>query len=150
MKTKTTAIAGLNKSGIFPCGNHILVKPDVIEEKTSGGIIIPPSELEKYQLSVSYGQVIAIGPDAYTHSVSITERNMGNGKLREVERTTIRYAEDFAEVGDRICYAIHSGRNYIGEDGEHYVQINDTDITARVTDRVTATHLEARKPFGDS
>ena len=48
----------LNRSGIFPCGNHVLVKPDVIEEKSRGGIIIPPSELERYQLSVSYGQVL--------------------------------------------------------------------------------------------
>ena len=93
-------------------------------------------------MSVSYGQVIAVGPDAFIHSV--TERFIG-GNWKPVER--IRYAEDFAAVGDRICYAIHSGRNYVGEDGEHYVQINDTDITARVNDGVTATHLEARAPF---
>ena len=144
---KTATNLKTNKSGIFPCGNHILVKPDVIEEKSKGGIIIPEEVKKRYQVSVSYGHVIAVGPDAFTHSVTVTQRKMGNGKFRDVERTTIRYAEDFAVPGDRICYAIHSGRNYVGEDGEHYVQINDTDITARVTDNVTATHLEAREPF---
>ena len=147
MLAKKETKTNLNKSGIFPCGNHILVKPDVIEEKSKGGIIIPEEVKKRYQVSVSYGHVIAVGPDAFTHSVHIKQRNMGNGKLREVERTTIRYLEDFASPGDRICYALHSGRNYVGEDGEHYVQINDTDITARVTDGVTATHLEARKPL---
>ena len=135
-----------NESGIFPCGNHVLVKPDAIEEKTKDGIIIPESVRERHQLSVAYGYVIAVGPDAFTHSVEETHRLI-DSRWVPIGRKTIRYAEDFAQPGDRISFAIHSGRNYIGEDGEHYVQMNDTDITARVTDKVTATSLEAREPF---
>ncbi len=136
-----------NKSGIFPCGNHVLVKPDIIEEKTKGGIIIPEQERDKYQFSVAYGYVVALGPDCFIHSVTIKESKKAEGGWDEIERTTIKYSEPFAKVGDRISFAIHSGRNYVGEDGEKYVQMNDTDITALVTKRVTATSLEARVAF---
>jgi len=136
-----------NKSGIFPCGNHVLVKPDIIEEKTKGGIIIPEQERDKYQFSVAYGYVVALGPDCFIHTVEETEKYIGNDRWVPIERKVIKYSEPFAKVGDRISFAIHSGRNYVGEDGEKYVQMNDTDITALVTKRVTATSLEARVAF---
>ena len=142
--TKTTP----NESGIFPCGNRVLVKPDAIEEKTQKGIIIPDAVRERHQMSVAYGYVVALGADCFIHSVEIRDRWNGTAWQR-IERKTIRYSEDFAQPGDRISFAIHSGRNYIGEDGELYVQMNDTDITARVTEKVTATSLEAREPFSN-
>ena len=145
MKTATKTIP--NESGIFPCGNHVLVKPDAIEEKTKGGIIIPDKDRERHQKGVSYGYVVALGPDCFKHSVEIRDRWNGTDWQR-IERRTIRYSADFAQPGDRINFAIYSGRYYIGEDGEDYIQINDTDITARVTEKVTATSLEAREPFG--
>ncbi len=141
--TKTTP----NESGIFPCGNKILVKPDAIEEKTRGGIIIPKNSKDKYQQMVAYGYVVAVGPDYCIHSVQDIEM-LVDDELCLVERRTNRYKEEFAQPGDRISFAIHSGRNTIGEDGELYVQMNDSDITALVTKGVTATSLEAREPFG--
>ena len=147
MKTKIATKTNLNKSGIFPCGNHILVKPDALEEVTEGGIFIPPSVTDVHQQSVAYGTLIAVGPDAFIHSVEITERAMSNGEYRVIEKKTRRYSEDFAQVGDRISYAIYSGRTYFGEDGETYSVMNDTDITSLVTEGVTATSIEARKPF---
>jgi len=136
-----------NKSGIFPCGNHVLVKPDAIEEKTKDGIVIPESVRKRHQLSVAYGYVVALGPDCFIHSVTTKKSKRASGGWEEIEITTIAYSGSFAIVGDRISFAIHSGRNYIGEDGELYVQMNDTDITALVTKGVTATSLEAREPF---
>ena len=143
----------LNKSGIFPCGNHILVKPDAIGEYTEGDsegegkIFLPPSVTDRHQQSVAYGTLIAVGPDAFIHSVEITERAMSNGEYRVIEKKTRRYSEDFAKPGDRISYAIYSGRTYFGEDGETYTVMNDTDITSLVTEGVTATSIEARKPL---
>lgn len=138
-----------NESGIFPCGNHILVKPDAIEEKTKDGIYIPDEIRERHQLSVAYGIVIAIGPDAFTHSVTTKKSKRAAGGWEEIEITTIGYSGAFAIPGDRICFAIHSGRYIPGEDGVMYVHMNDTDITALVTDKVKATSLEAREPFSN-
>ena len=136
-----------NKSGIFPCANHILVKPDVIAEKTKGGIIIPESDREKYKQLIAYGQIIALGPDFCIHSVETTEKLIDN-QFKLVERRIVKYVQPFAKVGDRIAFAIHSGRQYVGEDGEEYRMMLDTDITAGVTKGVTATSLEARTPVG--
>ena len=137
-----------NKSGIYPCGNHILVKPDVIPEKTEGGIIVPPSEREKHKQMVAYGYVIALGPDCFIHSVETMERFI-NDQLRLVERRVVQYSKPFAAVGDRISFAVHSGRYYMGIDGEEYRMMNDTDITALVAEGVTATSLEARRPVSN-
>ena len=137
-----------NESGIYPCGNHILVKPDVIPEKTEGGIIVPPSEREKHKQMVAYGYVIALGPDCFIHSVETTERLIDN-QLRLVERRVTQYSKPFATMGDRISFAVHSGRYDMGIDGEEYRMMNDTDITALVAEGVTATSLEARRPVSN-
>ncbi len=146
---KTATQKDLNKSGIFPCGNHILVKPDAIEEVTEGGIFIPPSVTDVHQQSVAYGTLIAVGPDYCIHSVEVTERWTNNG-WELYEKKTNKYSQIFADPGDRISYAIYSGRTYFGEDGETYTVMNDTDITSGVTEGVTATSIEARKPFSTS
>ena len=63
-----------NKSGIEPCGNKVLVKPDSLEEMTAGGIILPPNVKTRHELSACYGYVIAVGADCYRHTISVTER----------------------------------------------------------------------------
>jgi co-chaperonin GroES (HSP10) len=71
----------------------------------------------------------------------LVERS-SNGETR-----TRGYREPFAEPGDRIAFAIYAGLESTGEDGEKYKVINDTDITAKVSEHVTQTSIEARKPF---
>jgi len=129
-----------NKSGIVPCGNHILIKPDAIEEFTDGGIFIPEQVLQRHEASACYGYVVAVGPDAFIHLVE--RSSTGETKTRG-------YAQPFAEPGDRIAFALYAGLESTGEDGEKYKVINDTDITAKVSEHVTQTSIEARKPFGD-
>ena len=134
-----------NKSGIEPCGSKVLVKPDSLEEMTKGGIILPPNVKTRHEMAACYGYVIAVGPDAFTH---VVERTMNtDGSLKEL---SVRgYAEPFAKPGDRIAFAPHSGAVNTGEDGEEYWLIHDEDITAKVSEKVTQTSIEARKPFGD-
>lgn len=50
----------MNKLNIKILGKNILVKPDVREEKTIGGIIIPETAKEKPQKGV----VLAVGSDS--------------------------------------------------------------------------------------
>jgi len=139
-----------NTSGIEPCGNKVLVKPDEIEEFTEGGILIPDQILERHEAAAVYGVVIAIGPDCFTHTVTNTATwydgcNGNNWKPKE--RKTTGYSGDWVEPGDRIAFAIYAGLESTGEDGEKYKMINDEDITAKVSKNVTQTSLEARKPF---
>ena len=135
-----------NKSGIEPCGSKVLVKPDSLEEMTKGGIILPPNVKTRHEMAACYGYVIAVAPDCFRHTVSVTERLI-DGEWKEVERTVVGYAEPFAKPGDRIAFAPHSGAVNTGEDGEEYWLIHDEDITARVSEKVTQTSIESRKPF---
>ncbi len=137
-----------NESGIHPCGNHILVKPDSIEETYDGLLEIPDEIKKRHQMSISYGTLIAVGPDCFTHSVEETERWIDNRWVPHT-KTVIKYSEPFAEPGDRISFAIHSGRECVGIDGEDYRAMNDTDITALVDEGVIATNLEARRPVSN-
>lgn len=125
-----------NESGIYPCGAKILIKPDPIkEELTESGILLPPSEKEKYETGQASGTLVAHGPDYCRH---ITEtKYTDSGK-----ETTIRgYSQPFATVGDRIAFAKYGGLRCKGGDGENYVICNDEDITARISDEVEFTDL---------
>jgi chaperonin GroES len=44
---------------IQPIGNRVLVKPDEIEERTSGGLVLPPSASEEQRPET--GTVVKLG-----------------------------------------------------------------------------------------
>jgi len=138
----------MNKSGITPSGNRVLVKPDAVEEKTKGGIVIPESVKDKHQMSVNYGEVIALGPDCFRHTTTTTEQWVLSS-WKPTTRTITGYSSTFADEGDRVAYAMYSGLNITGEDGEEYKLINDEDITCRVTNKVVQTTIESRKAIKD-
>lgn len=137
-----------NETGIYPTGNKVLVRPDPIEEVTKSGIVIPKEVIDKHGMSTCYGTVIAVGPDCYKHTVSITERLI-DGNWKEVERTTTGYSEPFAFPGDRIIYSMYVGRDYTGKDGEEYKLMNDEDVISRADDGVRQTTIESRKAIKD-
>ena len=49
-----------------PTGWRLLVLPFKMDEKTKGGLIMNESTLEKQQVGSQVGNVLAIGPEAYT------------------------------------------------------------------------------------
>ena len=136
------------KTGIFPSGNRVVVKPDEVEEKTEGGIIIASAISEKYEHANATGTLVAVGPDAFTHTYEVTERLI-DGQWKPVERKVTGYSEAFAEEGDRVAFAKYGGLVVQGEDGEKYRILNDTDITARVSDAVEFTDLKTRQRVGE-
>lgn len=137
----------MNNSGVTPKGDRVLVKPDVIEETTPGGIVIPNEHRDKHQLAQMAGVLVAVGPDAWKDRVTDIERVI-DGELRLVERRTMGYSEPFAQVGDRVCFAQYNGRNFEGEDGVQYRLLNDEDITATVSEKVDFTEMKSRDPLG--
>lgn len=44
---------------VQPLGNRVLVKPEEIQEKTPGGLVIPPSGTEDKKSS--YGEILILG-----------------------------------------------------------------------------------------
>jgi chaperonin GroES len=137
----------MNKSGVNPCGDRVIVLPDAIEEVTKGGIIIPPKDRDKHQHSQMAGVLVAVGPDAWKHSVTTVERVI-DGQLKVVERRTTGYSKPYGKVGDRVCFARYNGQLFDGEDGQQYRLLNDEDITGLVSDTVNFTDLKSREPLG--
>jgi co-chaperonin GroES (HSP10) len=137
----------MNKSGVTPCGDRVIVLPDAIEEVTKGGIIIRQQDRDRHQHSQMAGLLVAVGEDAWTHTTTQIERLIDN-QLRVVERRTTGYSKPFAKVGDRVCFARYNGQLFDGEDGLQYRLLNDEDITGLVSDTVNFTDLKSREPLG--
>ena len=55
---------------VKPLGDRVLVKPDAVETKTAGGIIIPETAQEKTQRGV----VVAVGDDKEKIKVSVGQK----------------------------------------------------------------------------
>jgi co-chaperonin GroES (HSP10) len=128
-----------NTSGIHPCGDRVLIKPDEIEEVTEGGIIIPGSVGELHAMAQSIGTFIACGPDAYKDHV---ERD-SEGRIT----ATRGFTKAFASPGDRVAFAKYGGLQVTGKDEKSYRIMNDVDVTAIVEEGVNFTDLKARTSF---
>jgi co-chaperonin GroES (HSP10) len=59
------------------------------------------------------------------------------------------YSQPFANVGERVAFAKYGGLMVVGEDGENYRILNDTDITATVSREVNFTDIQSRTMIGD-
>lgn len=98
----------LNKSGIEPLDLRILVKPDPVEERTAGGIILADATKDRKKYAATRATLIAVGDNAF----------------KEWGQATT------PKPGARVCYAQYSGAEQEGLDGERYVLMNDADLLA--------------------
>lgn len=132
-----------NQSGIHPALDRVLIKPDEIEEKTEGGIIIPGTVSELHAMAQSIGTFIEAGPDAWTDYTEVTRSASGE----VISIMTRGYKGPAARPGDRVAFAKYGGLQVQGKDGLMYRLMNDEDITAPVEEGVNFTDLKARQAF---
>ena len=140
----------LNESGIYPCGNRVLVFVDQVEDKVKDWVIeLLDDTIEAQQSANASGVLIESGPDAFQH---VTERSYGvdaDGSSLSFNKETVKgYSQPFAVPGDRISFAKFAGQKYKGKDGKRYLVLNDEDITCRLDDEVELTDLDIRKGVG--
>lgn len=86
--------------------DRLLIKPDPIEEKTSGGLFIPDQAKKKPQTALV----------------------MASGTGRTNEQTGIKNPMQ-CKVGDKVLYCQEEGYP-VELDGEKYLMINDCEIWA--------------------
>lgn len=96
----------MNPSGIEPMDVKVLVKPQPVEEKTAGGIILSDTTKERNKYAATRGSLVAKGPNAFT------EWGPGNGP----------------QAGVVVLFAQYAGSRFKGDDGEEYVVMNDEDV----------------------
>lgn len=101
----------MNSSGIEPLDLRVLVKPDPVEAKTAGGIILPDQVVESKKWETCKATLVAVGSNAWAEA---------------------RAARGFVapEPGARVMVGKYSGVLVKGEDGEEYRLMNDEDVTA--------------------
>lgn len=99
----------MNKSGMKPVEYKVLIKPEKVEEKTSGGIIRPHMVIDKQRFSVVKGKLIDVGSNAFK------DPDWG-------ERTP--------KLGDMVLYERYVSGFFIGNDDEEYLLTNDKEICA--------------------
>jgi chaperonin GroES len=92
-----------------PLYDRVVVKKIEVEQKTSGGIILPDTAKEESQI----GEVIAVGEG----------RLLDNGEIRPLK----------VKVGDKVLFSKYAG-NEIKLDGEELLVIREEDILAIVED----------------
>ena len=104
-----------NLSGIRPCEYNVLVKPYVVEAKTSGGSYLPEDVQKKDENAQTKGIVVAMSPMAFANP------DWPDAK-----------ASSKPMVGEIIMYARYAGASskITGKDGVEYILIKDQDITA--------------------
>jgi co-chaperonin GroES (HSP10) len=98
-----------NTSGLKPVEYKILIKPEVVELKTSGGIFLPDISHEKEQQAQMSGILVAVSEMAFDE-----------------------FKPPIPQVGDKVLFRRYAGiRDTIGpKDGAKYWFINDKDIIA--------------------
>ncbi len=101
-----------NKSGIQPVELKVLVLPDPIEEKTTGGLYIPEITRDKESRAQVKATLIATGGNAFDD-----------------------WKEPIPQPGDRIFMGKYAGiKDITGADGKIYNLIRDNDILAIITE----------------
>lgn len=90
-------------------GHRVLIKPDLEEDVTEGGIYIGHADTYKRSQGATVtGTIVSIGKNAWLD---------------------FKPGTPWAKVGDRIYYAKYAGKEIRNLDGEiEYVIINDEDV----------------------
>ena len=102
-----------------PTGWRILVLPFKGKKKTKGGILYSDEQIERQQLATVCGNVLAVGPQAYTGE---------------------KYPEGpWCKVGDWVIFARYAGSRFKIEGGEVRL-LNDDEIIATVKDPEDIVH----------
>lgn len=94
-------------AGIKPLGDRVLVKPDLAEERTASGLIIPDTAKEKPQR----GTVVAVGP----------------GKVENGTKIDMS-----VKSGDKVLYGKYSGTE-VTINGEELMIMRESDILGVVS-----------------
>lgn len=108
----------MNKSGITPTGNRVLVKPDEAMEAYKGSIVIPDTAKDRAQLAQTTGTLIASGPTAWAE-----DHKDFNAPL--------------LPSGCRVVFSKYGGLVMRGEDDEQYRLIYDDDVVALASEGVS-------------
>lgn len=101
----------LNTSGIHPVEYKVLVKPNEVERKTKGGLILADETIEREAFGRQEGVLVAASPMAFTF------QDWPEGAVKP-------------GLGDMVMFSKYQADQVLGEDGETYWIMNDKSVMA--------------------
>ena len=105
-------------------GYYVLIETEVIDEKSSGGIVLPDAYVQKEQGGCDRGTVRGIGPICYA----------GYNGMEECRNAEERAAVWGFKVGDQVQFDRYDGKILEVEGYENFRLIADAKIMARIGD----------------
>jgi chaperonin GroES len=99
----------LNQSGLKVTGDKVLIRPMKVEEKTSGGIVLPKAAQDKEQMAMQMGTLVDWGSSA-----------IGSPEL------------DGIKLGDLVIFPRYQGQDF-PVDGERYWVLRASSILGKAT-----------------
>ena len=105
----------LNKSGIRPLEYKVLVLPKEVEAKTSGGLFLPETKMEKDGFQRREGILVDMSPMAFS--------------FPDWPKDTPK-----PKIGDRVMFARYQADELTGKDGATYWIMADKSIMATIED----------------
>lgn len=102
------------KPGLAPMEYNVVIAPETIEERTSGGVFLPQMAKETEELAAVRGRLVAASPLAFNYD-----------QWPEGARKP--------EVGDAVLYAKYGGTLFKGVDDREYRVLKDKDVVAVIT-----------------
>lgn len=120
---------GLNRSGITPLSDKVLVLCDEGMSTSRGGLIITDQSVARQTLASTTGIAVAMGPMAF---------------LWDADRS-FEWKGERPEPGMRIMFQRFAGQEYTGKDGRLYRLIQDRQIGGHMgmADRCSAEEFDA-------
>jgi chaperonin GroES len=103
---------GLNRAGLKPLCDFVLVMVDEIADVTPGGIVTTEQAQETGTLGSTTGIIIAIGPQAFAYD----------------KDRLVKWEGERPKGGDRIWFERYAGQEHTGLDGKLYRIMQDRTI----------------------
>jgi co-chaperonin GroES (HSP10) len=119
----------VNRSGIEPLCDKVLVLVDPAENMTQGGIEIPGSIVDQHSVASTTGIIVAAGQQAF---------NWDSDRVHQ-------WTGDKPGPGTRVVFEKYGGQEYSGIDGRIYRLMQDRTVggTMGMAERSDATVMEA-------
>ena len=114
-KPKNT-LSPLNTSGIKPWEYKVLVRPDVVPEKSKGGVFYGDKERSQMQMGMCKGTIVDMSRLAFNYDVDMKTVIPKNERPQIGMRVLFaKYAGGEIEGADRVTYRIMTDKDVLGE-----------------------------------
>ncbi len=118
-----------NETGVTPCNNFLLIKPEPVPTKTASGLYIPEAARRH---NSQRGTVVAVGPDVNRRYIVPFDKyptDMDNAQYTGEVDTVMVAEEERINIGDTVLYVELAGEA-LKVGSEDYILVRKDQLKA--------------------